>query len=468
MEYANGNNQEQICFKVSGAISSNMVFQRDRAIRVWGSANTGNIKIFGEFMGEENFTITEESGKWMLEFSAHAKTLVPQKMKIYTETGSCVEFDNLLIGDVYFITGQSNAELNLSGCIAATPEDQNDLACDTVRLFTQTRDFVINHPETWETAQEDIINPAWGWNLTTEESACAFSALGYYFGKELSKTIKDVPIGLVMAAAGGAQIIELMPEEIAKQQGYTASATVGIAGYYNTLIHPFLKMPIRAMIFYQGESESNPQNCGQYGSDLEEFVKVLRERWSNPFKFYNVQLSSHGKISYDYWPSIGDLRAIQYQAMERIPDYYIIVAMDCGFREGDPDFAHPLYKKVPGQRLAKLVLATEYGLLDMEYASSPYVSQVEWAEDYVTLSFRYVGDGLRTIDGSETLLGFQIEEDKKRKDAAAQIIGKNMVRIFFSGKINTVSYGMQQTVESTVANLANSELLPVPAFKVTR
>ena len=75
---------------------------------------------------------------------------------------------------------------------------------------------------------------------------------------------------------------------------------------------------------------------------------------------------------------------------------------------------------------------------------------------------------MRTIDGSETLLGFQIEEDKKRKDAAAQIIGKNMVRIFFSGKINTVSYGMQQTVESTVANLANSELLPVPAFKVTR
>ena len=71
MEYANGNNQEQICFKVSGAISSNMVFQRDRAIRVWGSANTGNIKIFGEFMGEEKFTITEESGKWMLEFSLH-------------------------------------------------------------------------------------------------------------------------------------------------------------------------------------------------------------------------------------------------------------------------------------------------------------------------------------------------------------------------------------------------------------
>ena len=169
--------------------------------------------------------------------------------------------------------------MTLNQCIAAYPEDQKDLTSDTVRLFTQTREYVINHPEVWKTPQDDVVNPAWRWNKTTEETAYAFSALGYYFGKELSKTITDVPIGLIMAAAGGAQISELMPEETAKQQGYTISAAVGIAGYYNTLIHPFLHTPIRAMLFYQGESESNPQNCGQYGKDLEEFVKALRTKW---------------------------------------------------------------------------------------------------------------------------------------------------------------------------------------------
>lgn len=84
---------------------------------------------------------------------------------------------------------------------AAYPEDQKDLASDTVRLFTQTREYVISHPEFWKIPQDDVVNPAWRWNKTTEETAYAFSALGYYFGKELSKTIKDVPIGLIMAAA---------------------------------------------------------------------------------------------------------------------------------------------------------------------------------------------------------------------------------------------------------------------------
>ena len=91
-------------------------------------------------------------------------------------------------------------ELNLSGCIAATPEDQNDLACDTVRLFTQTRDFVINRPETWETAQEDIIKSYVGLESNNRGKRMCISAPGVIIlEKELSKTIKDVPIGLVMA-----------------------------------------------------------------------------------------------------------------------------------------------------------------------------------------------------------------------------------------------------------------------------
>ena len=461
-------NKKKGTIKVSGAISSNMVVQREQAVRVWGSANQETGTIWGEFMGETKSAVMEEGGNWILEFSPHGATLKPQKMKIYTEDGECVEFQDILVGDVYFITGQSNAELNLCACIAATPEDKNNLSSDTIRLFTQTRDYVFNHPDLWGTPQEDIVTPEWRWNKTTDETAYAFSALGYYFGKELSKTVKEIPIGLIMAAAGGAQIVELMPEETARLLGYTDAAAVGIAGYYNTLIHPFIKMPIRAMLFYQGESESNPQNCGQYERDLAEFVKVLRERWKIPFNFYNVQLASHGKISYEYWPSIGELWAAQYQAMARIPAYYIAVAMDCGFKEGDPDFAHPLYKKVPAQRLAKLVLAVEYGLLDLEYASSPCVSHADWAEDHVTLTFRYVGDGLRTFDGSGKLVGFQVEQDGARKDAAARITGKNTVQILFDGKIDAVCYGMQQTAETDVANLAGSEQLPVPAFKLIK
>ncbi|MFR1518196.1 MAG: sialate O-acetylesterase [Clostridia bacterium] len=461
-------NKESIKFKISGAISSDMVFQRNEKIRIWGTAERNGLKIYGEFMGEKIETRTEDSGRWILEFSPHSATLKPQSMKIYAEEGEAVILENLLIGDVYFITGQSNAELNLNCCISATPEDKNDLQSDTIRLFAQSREYVIEHPELWNTPQEDIIHPDWKWERTTEETAYKFSALGYYFGKELSKTIKEIPIGLIMAAAGGAQIVELMPEETARQQGYTVSAAVGIAGYYNTLIHPFIKMPVRAVLFYQGESESNPENCPHYGDDLAAFVNVLRGRWNIPFRFYNVQLSSHGKGSYEYWPSIGELRAAQYQAIKEIPDYYVTVAMDCGFAEGDPDFAHPLYKKVPGQRLAKLILSTEYGILDMEYASSPYPVSVEWAEDRALLTFRYVGNGLKTFTENDALIGFQIEQNGERKDAVAQIVGRNTVQVRFNTNADAICYGMQQTAGTDVANLVNSELLPAPAFRMAR
>ncbi len=455
-------------FKISAAIASHMVLQREKPIKIWGTADLIGMKVFIDFMDETVSGIVNQNGDWLIELSPRPAVLIPQTMRIYTEYGTSVVLDDILIGDVYFITGQSNAELGLNCCIDVNPEDRADLSAETIRLFAQFREYVFEHSEYWAEEQKDIINPEWSWKRTTESSALPFSALGYYFGKELSKTIQDIPIGLIMAAAGGAQICELMPRTSAEKQGYSVSAAVGIAGYYNTLIHPFIRMPIKAMIFYQGESECNPQNCGQYASDLRELVAVLRARWGQHFPFYNMQLASHGKISYEYWPSIGEVRAAQYQAMEEIPDYYLSVAMDSGFVEGDPDFAHPRYKKVLGQRLAKLILATEYHAADIEYSSSPYLVDTAWDDHFALLTYKYVGDGLRTAPGQEQLIGFQTEENGTLQDAKAEIIDKNTVKISFAGSPSAVCYGLQQLAGTDIANLMNSELLPAPAIKIKR
>lgn len=459
--------QEQLEIQVSRVISSNMVVQRDVLVPVWGTANISGIKIFGEFMGETVQTTVNSDGTWLFRFSPHAATRQPQEIKIYGTQGASVIFSNILVGDVYFISGQSNAELNLIACIDADPADKLDLQSDIIRIFAQNHDFVVAHPELWAIPQTDVINREWGWQ-PTGENAYTFSALGYYFGKELSKSIPDIPLGLVMGAAGGAQIVELLPKEIARKQGYTTAAAVGLSGYYNTLVHPFLNMPIRAMLFYQGESESIPQCCGQYGSDLKELVAIYRKNWGISFPFYNMQLSSHGKNSYEYWPSIGEVRAVQYQAVREIPDYYLTVAMDSGFVEGDPDFAHPRYKKVLGQRLAKLMLATEYGLADLEYASSPYVENVKWEQSWADITYRYVGDGLKTAGNSGKVLGFQIEADGQRTDAKAEIIYRNTVRVFFESAVSAICYGMQQLAGTDVANLMNSENLPAPAMRLAK
>ena len=450
--------------KVSGAISSEMVVQRELPIRVWGQAAVGVI-VHGVFKGEAKTATVNDKGEWLIEFSPQKASFEPQNLKIFIEDGPVCEFNDIWIGDVYIVSGQSNAELNLMNCIEADPSDKENLELKTVRIFEQTRDFVINNEILWSKPQADVINREWRWRKT-QDNAITFSALGYYFGKELSKTIRDVPIGLVMAAAGGAQIRELMPEETAREQGYEAAAAVGIAGYYNTLLYPFRHMPFKAMLFYQGESESNPQDSVKYSSDLKAFVAVLRKEWQLNFPFYNVQLSSHGENSYDYWPSIGEMRAIQYNLTNEISNYYLITAMDSGFREGDPDFAHPMYKKILGQRFAKLILSTEYGVRDIEYSSSPYIDHVKWQDNSAVITYKYVGDGLKTTGNQTKLIGFQLLIDGRRVDTDAEIIGKDSVRITIDGAASALCYGMQQTAAADVANLVNSENLPALAVKI--
>lgn len=452
-------------FKISGAISSHMVFQRNAGIRVWGTADTKGSVIFGEFMGETASSKVSASGDWLLEFSARDTQTVPQIMKIYTETGETEILEDILIGDVYLITGQSNAEMTMGACIQAYPEDQGFLYRDNMRIFAQNREYIVNHPETWGSPQEDVVDPDWRWQKSADEAVYAFSALGYYFGRMLADTLPELPIGLIMGAAGGAQIIELMPPETAAALGYSNSATVGASGFYNTLLHPFIKMPVRAAVYYQGESESVPSCFSVYGRDLEALVRDLRKAWGIPFKFYNVQLSTHGAESEEMWPSIGEIRAIQYAAADTIPDYYVVASFDSGKKDNDPDFAHPYYKKVPGERLAKLVLSEEYGLLDKEYASGPYVVKAEKAGAYAELTFKYTADGLKTCDGCE-LKGFQTEKNGVRKNAAASIAGKNTVRVELESGVDSICYAIQVQPDKAGANLANSADIPAPAFRV--
>ena len=136
--------------------------------------------------------------------------------------------------------------------------------------------------------------------------------------------------------------------------------------------------------------------------------------------------------------------------------YYLAAALDCGFQEGDPDFAHPLYKKAPGQRLARLVLSAEYGLLDMEYASSPYPVSAQWKERCVQIGFRCVGEGLKLFGEGTHLIGFQIEKNGERIDAAARITGKNMVEVSCPGEAEAVCYGMQQLAGPDICLLYTS------------
>ena len=124
--------------KVSGAISSEMVVQRELPIRVWGQAAVGVI-VHGVFKGEAKTATVNDKGEWLIEFSPQKASFEPQNLKIFIEDGPVCEFNDIWIGDVYIVSGQSNAELNLMNCIEAVPagsDPDKELPC--ARYYRRT------------------------------------------------------------------------------------------------------------------------------------------------------------------------------------------------------------------------------------------------------------------------------------------------------------------------------------------
>ena len=461
---------EEIEYTVSGTIGSDMVVQRNSYFNVFGwSENKGGI-IYGEFMGEKRYAVIDENGEWCIKFSSHEATKEAQTLKIYPKTGKTIEYDGILVGDVWVVSGQSNAELQLSFALNKNPsyvkQIKND---DNIRLFTQGRDHALAAKSKLDLTkpQDNTLNKGLKWKTASAANAKNFSAIGYYFAKEMSKET-DVPIGMVMAAAGGAVLHELMPNEVSSECGFTSSPN-GIVGiFYNALIHPFTKNSIAGMLFYQGESESYSGKYKTYAANLEKTVAAYRKTWGVDFPFINVQLTTHLGPSLEGWYELPNIRAVQFDAYRNIENSYLVVSRDHGIQDGDGDWAHPYDKFDIGKRAADIALSLIYGKKDIAYSASPEPVNVKWEKDYVLLDFRYVGDGLKILEGN-ALKGFSVL-DSNGKDIlmSAEIIDKDTVKLTVSGKAEKVQYCMIPNGALKMANLGSSTEYPAPAFEVKK
>ncbi|MBR5880864.1 MAG: hypothetical protein IKZ16_04185 [Clostridia bacterium] len=168
-------------FKVSGVFGSHMVLQRERPIRIWGFSDTPGSVISGEFMGQRVSATVTEDCKWTLTFVPHSAVWEGKQLVIYDDRGHSAVLEDVLVGDVWLIGGQSNAEHNLSSCLDWAPEQWYDKD-EPLRLFAQTRQYAFEHQELCAIPQPDVINPEWGWKLPLEQAAHAFSAIGWFFG----------------------------------------------------------------------------------------------------------------------------------------------------------------------------------------------------------------------------------------------------------------------------------------------
>ena len=473
-------------FKVSGIFSSHMVLQREKPIKIWGFSDTPGSRVAGAFMGETVTTIVGEDNRWTLTFSSHLVEYEPQIMVISDDREHTVTFEDILVGDVWLIGGQSNAELNMAPCMPLTPSIEF-YEGDNFRLFTQTQAYPYTHQELCATPQPDIINPEWCWKRPDREASLAFSAMGWYFAHEVTKHI-GIPLGMVMMAAGGACIRELLPIELAHGEGYTFGANVQEGGYFNTLINPVLGLGCKAMLFFQGESEGGWREFAErYAYELALLVADERARFGQEFSFYNVQLSDYREEGKQYFPWLDTVRVQQFKALSLIPNSTLTVDMDLGAPDEWPDFAHSPRKLELGERLAKLALAKEYGIGRETECSSPRPVMASLSADrkQIVVEFTDISAGL-IVSGHNPadsygmeVQGFSVGNSDHRAPARAVISSRHAVTVDIPEEVLTaaennpdemkalmgqVNYAYFVRVTPENADLRGGNNLPAPAF----
>ncbi|MCU7549242.1 sialate O-acetylesterase [Chitinophagaceae bacterium LB-8] len=444
--------------------SDNMVLQQRTAPLIWGWSNAGSKVILITSWNKKKYVVTaDEKGKWKTNVDTPAAG-GPFEISI-SEGNSSITIKNVLIGEVWLCSGQSNMEMNMKGYRDQPVLGSNDAIFnstnDKIRLYTVPRALQ-------RVPQDTSIKQAW--SAAEPESVSNFSATAYYFGRLLQEKLK-VPVGLVCISYGGTPVEGFMDEEALKAfpeiKSFPSKTDTSkkinnqnATGVYNGMMHPFLGYTIKGCIWYQGES--NYTRSKQYETLFPAFVKMLRTKSNNDsLPFYYVQIApfnytlnkpdSATKYNSAY------LRDAQRKALAKIPNSGMAVTMDIG----NEIFIHPWDKETVSKRLAYMALAKTYGFKGFPYASPMYES-VSFAGNVATIKFANAPNGLTSF--GKQLSYFEIAgPDKVFRPARAVIFqGKLLVSSPEVPNPVAVRYAFKDFV---VGDLFNTEGFPTSSFR---
>ncbi len=460
--------------------SDNMVLQQGTSVPVWGWADDGEV-VTVKFRGQ-TVSATTQNLKWSAKLRA-LKAGGPDTLTISTKTKTFT-LKNVMVGEVWVCSGQSNMEWPMTAAF----EPQADIASATnamIRLF--------HVPKKKADGATVKINASW--KVCAADEVKSFSAVGYYFGRDL-QAARKVPLGLIESDWGGSpaevwmsrEALEINPryqEEIleaypAADKRYREAllawerekADAEKAGQefkkggpwapwkptelYNGMIAPLIPYAIKGAIWYQGES--NAGRAEQYRSLFADMIRNWRRDWSNDdLTFLCVQLAPFTAIKDQPGESDwAELREAQWLATKNLPQVGMAVITDVG----DPKDIHPKQKQPVGARLALAARGIAYKE-KIEF-SGPIYRRSEIKGDKMVLHFDHTGKGLEARDGE--LKGFAIcGEDRKFVWTKAEIVRDTVVVSSSEvAKPVAVRYGW---ANCPVVNLWNKDGLPASPFR---
>jgi len=482
--------------RLPAIFSDHMVMQQNQRDRIWGWADPGE-EVVVSIEQQSRSVRADQHGKWLVELEPMPAG-GPHTLTIKGKNE--IRLEDVLIGEVWVCSGQSNMEFPVSSA------NDGDLEVRAAK-FPKIRLVTIPRAGTQE-PQHDFKG---AWQLCSPDSVRDFSAVGYYFGRQLHQTL-DVPVGLIDNSWGGsaceawirrdllaaderftpllerwaetektydpakaaadfqarladwretekkARAEGRQPPPAPRPPGNPLSGNARPGNIYNGMVKPIIGYGIRGVIWYQGES--NASRAYQYRLLFPLMIRSWRDEWkAGDFPFYWVQLADYREEKTEPGESDwAELREAQTMTMKSLPNTGQAVIIDLG----ESQDIHPRNKQDVAKRLARWALARDYEVPAVY--QSPIYKSMERKDNRIVITFDQAGGGLKTFDVKE-VRGFAIAgADRKFVWANAAITGKDTVEIWSDQVPDPVAvrYGW---ANNPVCNLQNREGLPVTPFR---
>ncbi len=435
--------------RLPAILSDNMVLQQKSSVKLWGWGDAGEkVIVSSSWSPTIDSTVTDGNGKWQVNIQTPA---AGGPFTLTLKGRNTIQLKNIMVGEVWICSGQSNMEMSYSWGIPAMKDDIQSANNTNIRFY--------HVPKT--TAQYPQENVGGNWTVCDSNTLKTFSAVAYYFGKKLNTDL-NIPIGLINASWGGTPAEAWTPSPIVYKDTVLVEAARKLKtspwwpvtpGYtFNGMIAPLTNFSIVGAIWYQGES--NTGTASTYSRLFTSMIEGWRSSWHKELPFYFVQLAP---FAYGDRNIAALLREAQTKTLA-LHQTGMAVTTDLG---GDTTDIHPKNKKDVGIRLAKLALVKNYGV-SVSGALSPMYKSISIQGNMAIVLLENVGTGL--MQEGKTVTGFFIAgPDKKFYPAVARISGSSV--IVSSEDVSSpvaVRYAFSNTA---IGNVYSREGMPLSPFR---
>ncbi|MDR3696686.1 sialate O-acetylesterase [Mucilaginibacter sp.] len=453
---------------VSSLFQNNMVVQRDKPVNIWGQAPVHTpVTVNVSWSSASLLAITDASGNWKVSVPPAAANSSPQAITVKAPGYTTVTFSDVLIGDVWICSGQSNMVMPV----------------DTMAPFKGVLNYVAeiaaaNYPLIRVlTVQEDIeaspianLKRAVSWNVCSPATVGSTSAVAYYFARKLNTTL-NVPIGIIVSAVNGSYCQDWANvEAIENNPNVANNYLAGSSGLYNGMINPLINLSIKGFTWYQGENNQVDPSLSAFTLLNADLVKGWRSKFNQPdLPFYYVQLTPFAADYSSTMPPGGNpisdylayFREAQANMRPLLANTGMVVTMDVG----DPANHHPADKKPVGERLG--LLALNYTYSQNVPCVGPQYASLTASQSTVTINFvPGTAEGLSTGNNAPLKQCFFVAgTDQVFREGQAVISGNTIVITAPEGTPLPVIAARYAFTNAPVTNLQNAAGLPAEPFR---